>query len=164
MSRDQLRYDKMVEAALRGVVREALTEVAQRGLPGEHHFYISFRTAFPGVRIPDFLKAQYPAEMTIVLQYQFYGLEVTDSQFQVTLSFNGSHERLVIPLAAITTFADPSVNFALQFQPVSLDDEDEEEETQEAAEAPEPETAEAAGGDEGPKTGTVVALDAFRKK
>jgi len=155
----------MVEAALRGVVREALGEAASRGLPGEHHFYISFRTGFPGVRIPEYLKSQYPAEMTIVLQYQFYGLEVTDSQFQVTLSFNGSHERLVIPLAAITTFADPSVNFALQFQPSDEDVEEAGEELVEEIAAPETaEEAPAAEDDDQPKTGTVVALDAFRKK
>ncbi|HYE50207.1 MAG TPA: ClpXP protease specificity-enhancing factor SspB [Azospirillaceae bacterium] len=165
MSRDQLRYDRMVEAALRGVVREALGEAASRGLPGEHHFYISFRTGFPGVRIPEYLKSQYPAEMTIVLQYQFYGLEVTDSQFQVTLSFNGSHERLVIPLAAITTFADPSVNFALQFQPSDEDAEEAEEELAEESAAPaDAEETAAAADDDQPKTGTVVALDAFRKK
>lgn len=154
----------MVESALRGVVREALRQVEKRGLPGEHHFYITFRTGAPGVQVPDFLHTQYPQEMTIVLQYQFYGLEVTQERLSVTLSFGGQHERLVIPFAAITTFADPSVNFALQFQPFAADDAAEpeaaaEEEAPAADDgAPEPASEAAKGG------GTVVALDAFRKK
>ena len=161
MSTDLLRYDRMVEAALRRVVRDALREVQEHGLPGEHHFFISFRTQYPGVRMPEFLRAKYPDEITIVLQYQFYGLDVNDERVEVTLSFNGSHERLVVPMAAITTFADPSVNFALQFQPP---DEDEGEEV--VDEAVEEEAAPAEGEDEdAPKQGgTVVALDAFRKK
>ncbi|WP_119679043.1 SspB family protein [Indioceanicola profundi] len=157
MSKDQLRYDRMVEGALRGVVREALSEVAEHGLPGEHHFYLTFRTHAPGVDIPDFLRTQYPGEMTIVLQYQFYGLEVTKDGFGVTLSFGGKHERLTVPLSAITTFADPSVNFALQFQPVVDTTEEEAEPAAEEAK-PEPEEQNETG------SATVVALDAFRKK
>src|SRR3712207_9485463 len=112
MPTEYLRYDKMVEGALRGVIREALREAADHGLPGNHHFYLTFRTAFPGVQIPDYLRTQYPGEMTIVLQYQFYELTVDDEKFGVTLSFNNKLERLIIPFAAITTFADPDVNFA----------------------------------------------------
>lgn len=159
---EHLRYDKMVESALRGVVREALTQAAERGLPGNHHFYLTFRTLFPGVQVPDYLRAQYPNEMTIVLQYQFFGLEVSQDSFGVTLSFNNVHERLIIPFAAITTFADPSVNFALQFQPLSSAEalgtveESEAEAPEPAAEAPAPAKEE--------KKGEVVALDAFRKK
>lgn len=160
MSSDLLRYDRMVEAALRHVVRDALKEVEIHGLPGEHHFFISFRTQFPGVVMPEFLRAKYPEEITIVLQFQFYGLEVNDERLQVTLSFNGNHERLVVPLAAITTFADPSVNFALQFQPVDADETDVEEDGEEAEEV----EAEAPAADEPRETGTVVKLDAFRKK
>ena len=165
MAREQLRYDKMVEAALRGVVRAALRQVSDGGLPGNHHFYLTFRTGFRGVRIPDYLRTQYPGEMTIVLQYQFFGLEVTEEQFSVTLSFNNVHERLTVPFAAITTFADPSVNFALQFQP-------QPGERQAAEEVVEPlpvppavpsrGNGEEKKGDE--KRGEVVALDAFRKK
>ena len=116
-----LRYDKMVEQALRGVVRQAVEEVIESGLPGDHHFYITFMTDYPGVNIPDYLKDRYPGEMTIVLQFQFYDLEVDDERMAVTLSFNNIPERLEIPLAAITIFADPSVNFALQFQPLGDD-------------------------------------------
>jgi hypothetical protein len=155
----------MVETALRGVVRDALTQVGERGLPGNHHFYLTFRTGFPGVEIPTYLSSQYQNEMTIVLQYQFYGLEVHDDWFEVTLSFNNVHERLVIPFAAITTFADPSVNFALQFQPVTPAEAAEVSsiaprpaEAKEEAAAPESKPAEE------PKRGEVVALDAFRKK
>ena len=175
MPREQLRYDRMVEAALRGVVRDALRQVTDRGLPGNHHFYLTFRTAFPGVDIPEYLSGQYPNEMTIVIQYQYYGLEALDDHFEVTLSFNNVHERLVIPYAAITTFADPSVNFALQFQPVAPA-ESAEVSAMPTREAPErkedakPTVAklatktEASGSDEEPKRGEVVALDAFRKK
>lgn len=159
---EYLRYDKMVESALRGVVRDALLQVAERGLPGNHHFYLTFRTHHPGVQIPPYLREQYPSEMTIVLQYQFYALEVTEQQFSVTLSFNNVHESLVVPFSAVTTFADPSVNFALQFQPLHAGDaadaveQIEAEVTERVAE----EAAEA----EAPKRGEVVALDAFRKK
>ena len=165
MPKEQLRYDRMVETALRGVVRDALTEVAERGLPGNHHFYLTFRTGFPGVEIPDYLASQYPNEMTIVLQVQYYGLVVTDDHFEVTLSFNNVHERLVIPFAAITTFADPSVNFALQFQPLAA-----AESAEVSTMPPRPaaarveEKAEEAAPAEEPKRGEVVALDAFRKK
>lgn len=159
---EQIRYDRMVENALRGVVRDALTQVADRGLPGNHHFFLTFRTAHPKVRVPEYLKAQYPGEMTIVLQYQFFGLEVEQDYFSVTLSFNNVHERLVIPFAAITTFADPSVNFALQFQAITPADvtsrEDSSASDTEAPAAPEKAAAEAE------KRGEVVALDAFRKR
>ena len=111
----------MVETALRGVVKQAVEEVMKDGLVGDHHFYITFLTDHPGVSIPDYLRDRYPGEMTIVLQFQFYDLDVDDEKMQVTLSFNNIPEKLVIPLAAITIFADPSVNFALQFQPLGDD-------------------------------------------
>ena len=167
MAREQLRYDKMVEAALRGVVRTALRQVAEIGLPGNHHFYLTFRTGHRGVRIPDYLRSQYPGEMTIVLQYQFFGLEVTEELFSVTLSFNNVHERLTIPFAAITTFADPSVNFALQFQP-QAGDRPAAEEGVEPLPVPPPGAPRPAGAGEEKKgeekRGEVVTLDAFRKK
>lgn len=161
MPKEPLRYEKMVESALRGVVRDALKEVEDAGLPGNHHFYLTFRTGFPGVEVPSYLSEQYPNEMTIVLQYQYYGLEVHHDHFAVTLSFHNKHERLVVPFAAITTFADPSVNFALQFQPLNA-----EEEVDLEALPPHPATdaAPAEDKDEAPKRGEVVALDAFRKK
>jgi len=164
MSNDLLRYDKLVENALRGVVREALISVAEKGLPGNHHFYITFRTGYPGVQIPGYLTAQYPQEMTIVLQYQFYGLEVQREGFAVTLSFGGVHERLSIPFAAISTFADPSVNFALQFQPAGAA---EPEEAPAPVPAPAPRKAAEPAAEEPaptPEGGKVVTLDAFRKK
>jgi hypothetical protein len=116
MSDDALKYDRMVETALRGVVREALTLTAEHGLPGNHHFYITFRTDHPGVSLADYLRERFPGEMTIVLQLQFWGLKVEDDRFEVTLSFNDKPERLCIPFAAVTAFADPSVRFGLQFE------------------------------------------------
>lgn len=156
MTEDLLRYDKMVERALRGVVREAISNVASRkALPGEHHFFITFETGYEGVQIPDYLHQQYPDEMTIVLQYQFYDLEVTQDTLKVTLSFNNKLERLVVPLEAITTFADPAVSFALQFQTGPMDDEDMDDEDG----SPTAERKPAIKG-----TAEVVTLDAFRKK
>jgi hypothetical protein len=111
----------MVESALRSVVRDALALTAKHGLPGGHHFYVTFRTDFPGVDIPGFLRTQYPHEMTIVLEHQFWGLEVDDGAFSVTLSFHNQAERLTIPLAAIAAFADPSVKFGLEFRSVDAD-------------------------------------------
>jgi hypothetical protein len=152
-----LRYDKMVEHALRGVVRQAIEEVIENGLPGDHHFYITFMTDYPGVNIPDYLKDRYPGEMTIVLQFQFYDLDVNDERMVVTLSFNNVPEKLEIPLAAITIFADPSVNFALQFQPLGDDLEPDYD--------PDDDDDPSGGDDEdGKKTGEVVSLDQFRKK
>src|SRR5579862_3123814 len=107
----------MVETALRGVVREALARTAASGLPGTHHFYISFKTHYPGVQIPDSLIAEYPEEMTIVLENQFWELVVEEQRFAVTLSFKSRPERLSIPFEAVTSFTDPSVKFGLQFQP-----------------------------------------------
>lgn len=160
---DILRYDRMVEKALRGVVREAVREVIRDGLLGEHHFYITFLTDFPGVQIPDYLRERYPGEMTIVLQYQFYDLDVDDERMKVTLSFNNISERLEIPLAAITIFADPSVNFALQFQPLegpeSGNDGDKPKGKKTKAEDSKGEDA----GDAG-KSGEIISLDQFRKK
>ncbi len=115
MQPDPYRYDLWIEDALRAVVVRALDQAARTGLPGEHHFYITFRTHADGVRIPAYLKAVHKDEMTIVLQHQFWDLSVDDETLGVTLSFKGRNERLVIPIAAITAFADPSVSFGLQF-------------------------------------------------
>jgi hypothetical protein len=153
-----LRYDRMVENALRGVVKEAIEEVIKDGLPGDHHFYITFMTDYPGVNIPDYLRDRYPGEMTIVLQFQFYDLAVNNEKMQVTLSFNNVPEKLEIPLSAITIFADPSVNFALQFQPMGEDMEPEFDPDDDG----EPLGDEDEKGEK--KTGEVVSLDKFRKK
>ncbi|MGD9538819.1 MAG: SspB family protein [Alphaproteobacteria bacterium] len=117
MSKDLIGYDGLVDSALRSVVRRALASAAEHGLRGSHHFYVSFRTGFPGVVMPDFLRERYPDEMTIVLQHQFWALEAGDDAFSVTLSFNKAPQNLKIPYAAITRFADPGVKFGLQFTP-----------------------------------------------
>lgn len=111
-----MNYSALVEDALKTVVRTALKRTAESGLKGEHHFYLSFRTDHPETHISEALKAQYPEEMTIVLQHQYWGLEVDDSAFAVTLSFNKVHERLHVPFSALTGFFDPSVRFGLQFR------------------------------------------------
>lgn len=166
MSEDSLRYDKMVEDALRGVVRDALIQTAQDGLFGEHHFYITFRTRFPGVRVPPHILARHPDEMTIVLQHQFWSLDVSDEHFEVTLSFSGVSERLVVPFAAITGFADPSAKFGLQFQVEEDEEFDDEDLPDEEPAAIAAELAAAAAKDEEPPAegAKVIALDAFRKK
>ena len=156
-----LRYDRMVEGALRGVVRQSIEEVIAHGLPGDHHFYITFLTDYVGVQIPAYLRDRYPGEMTIVLQYQFSDLAVDDEKMNVTLSFNNVPERLQIPLSAISIFADPSVNFALQFQP--LGDALDEAELAAALEDDDPDGG-GSGGGKSDKTGEVVSLDQFRKK
>lgn len=161
--KDLLRYDKMVESALRGVVREALARTAANGLPGAHHFYITFRTRFPGGAIPGELLAQYPEEMTVVLEHQFWDLEVGETCFAVTLSFANRPERLTIPFDAITAFADPSVKFGLQFQAMPLDEGAETGEPSPAPVGTSPEKP-ADKAAKGAKSGEVVTLDAFRKK
>lgn len=116
MAQDILRYDLMVQDALKGVVRKILTEAGRDGLPGEHHFYITFRTTAPGVRVSQRLRDKHPDEMTIVLQHQFWDLNVSEHTFEVGLSFSGVPERLLIPFDAVTTFFDPSVQFGLKFE------------------------------------------------
>jgi hypothetical protein len=116
MSVDLIRYDLLAQDALRGVVRTVLTDVATRGLPGEHHFFISFDTRADGVKISDRLREKYPEDLTIVLQHQYWDLIVHDDRFEVGVSFNGIPERLTIPFAAVRGFFDPSVQFGLQFE------------------------------------------------
>ncbi len=114
---DHLRYDILVQQALRGMVRDVLIEIGKaKVLPGDHHFFITFDTTAEGARLSDRLRAQYPEEMTIVLQHQFWDLKVGDDEFEVGLSFGGAPERLVVPFEAIKAFADPSVQFTLQFE------------------------------------------------
>ena len=115
MAEDLIRYDVLAQEALRGLVKKVLSEVAQAGLPGEHHFFVTFNTQYPGVRISSRLAAEYPGEMTVVLQHQFWDLTVNDSAFEVGLSFKGVPEKLHVPLRAITSFVDPHASFALKF-------------------------------------------------
>ena len=126
---DHIRYDLLVQQALRGMVRDVLTEAAKnKGMPGEHHFFITFDTTAEDVRLSDRLRAQYPEEMTIVLQHQFWDLKVTDEGFEVGLSFGGVAERLLVPFDAVKAFADPSVQFTLQFETLAeAPDEDADE-------------------------------------
>ncbi|MGO4572427.1 SspB family protein [Microvirga sp. 2TAF3] len=132
--KDLIRYDLLVQDALKGVVRKVLIDAGKDGLPGEHHFYVSFRTDYPGVRLSNRLREKYPQEMTIVLQHQFWDLNVTEHTFEIGLSFSGVPERLLIPFDALTGFFDPSVQFGLKFDTQG----EEEEEIEEAPPAPQP--------------------------
>ncbi len=170
MAKDLLRYDALTQNAMRGVVREVLRGAEKDGLPGDHHFFITFVTNNPGVEISDALIGRYPTEMTIVLQHQYWGLEVDDDKFCVSLTFNKVPERLVIPFSAIRGFYDPSVQFGLQF-PVETEgasaavglpitDIDNPALDPESSESDDDETDQP----EEDKTGDIVSLDAFRKK
>lgn len=173
---DILRYDRLVETALRGVVKSSIEEVIeyhgdQGAMPGEHHFYITFLTDYPGVKIPDYLRERYPGEMTIVLQYQFSDLSVDDELLKVRLSFNNVPEMLEIPLASISIFADPSVNFALQFQPLgdAMEDADlallDELDGSDGSDDDGPDDGGNGGGSSSKGiSGEVISLDKFRKK
>jgi hypothetical protein len=183
---DHIRYDILAQEALRGVIRKVLTEVAATGsLPGEHHFFITFLTNAPGVRISSYLREKYTEQMTIVIQHQFWDLKVTDSYFEIGLSFSDKPEKLHIPFSAIRGFYDPSVNFELEFDTMMADNEDleplaaptpSEEETPGTeelvpvtADTPPVEkvdaTVDAEPQGEDDKAGAdVVSLDSFRKK
>ena len=170
MAKDRMRYDLMLEDALRGVARRALERVRDEGLPGEHHFYLTFRTDDVRTGVSDTLRARYPQDITIVIQHQFWDLEIGDQGFAVTLSFSGMPERLEVPWGALTGFNDPSVQFGLQFEyrasksggpvvPLATDAAPvplaAETEVPNGAEAEDPTEA------EGEK---IVTLDSFRKK
>ena len=118
MALDLIRYDILAQAALRGVVRTVLADAAKKGLPGEHHFKITFNTAAPGVRLSERMRARFPQEMTIVLQHQFWDLAVTEHAFEVGLSFGGIAEKVGVPFEAVTAFHDPAVQFGFQFETV----------------------------------------------
>ncbi len=172
MAEDLIRYDILAQEALRGVVRKVLNEVAKTGLPGEHHFFISFVTTAPGVRISQRLLEQYKNEMTIVLQNQYWDLKTHETGFEVGLSFDGQPEILVVPYSAIKGFFDPSVQFGLQFDVVDENGESQEDledlpAAQLAADNGDKTGAEdkTSGEDEGDEEGeNVVSLDSFRKK
>lgn len=168
MAQDHIRYDILAQDALRGVIRKVLGEVAATGrLPGEHHFFITFLTGAPGVRISQQLKDKYAEQMTIVIQHQFWDMKVTDSLFEIGLSFSDTPEKLVVPFNAIRGFYDPSVNFELEFD-VPMADEDELLDAEITA-YPVEAVAKQAPSDDKPSAGeekkeaSVVSLDAFRK-
>jgi uncharacterized protein len=177
MPEDHIRYDLLAQAALRGVVRTVLADAAKNGLPGEHHFKITFLTEAPGVRLSERMRAQYPQTMTIILQHQFWDLAVRDDAFDVGLSFGGVGERLTVPFEAVTAFFDPSVQFGLQFA-TAEDVQAREaetatkisEETTSPAPAPSAQTEKAdalpapAAKQDSPSGAEVVSLDRFRKK
>lgn len=158
MAEDLIRYDILVQEALRGVVRKVLSEVVRTGLPGEHHFYINFYTRAPGVRMSQRLLEQYDKEMTIVLQNQYWDLKVNDTGFEVGLSFDGHPETLAIPFSAMKGFFDPSVQFGLQ---LNGEDAAMEPQAPTSNDGDEPPTTPAAPDAPGEK---VVSLDRFRKK
>ncbi len=193
MSQDLMNYDQMTQLALRGVVRDAIRRVIREdGLPGAHHFYITFLTRFPGVEIDDSLAKKYPEEITIVLEHQFWDLNAYADEFEVTLKFGGIPKYLKVPYHAISRFHDPSVGFALQFDPPaeldpaansvgklrSVPDEDDDKETVKAQaalkETPDPKSKakkksgksdkETEESDKEGEEANVVSLDAFRKK
>src|SRR5215475_5681151 len=160
---DMIGYDTLMQDALRGVVRAALQEAASpRGLPGKHHFYITFRTHAVGVTIPEHLRARYPDEMTIVLEHQFWDLEVYSDRFRVILKFSGQPHPITIPLAAITRFFDPSVKFGLQFEQPHGDEA--RMASGDTTSAPPPQPARIQEPSAAAEQSSVVSLDAFRKK
>ncbi|MHA1549204.1 MAG: SspB family protein [Alphaproteobacteria bacterium] len=124
MAEDLIRYDILTQDALRGVVRKVLSEVAKTGLPGEHHFYVNFYTTAPGVRISSRLLADYPEEMTIVVQHQYWELKVNEHSFEISLSFGNVPEKLLVPFNALKSFFDPSVQFGLQFETITAETAD----------------------------------------
>ena len=183
MAEDHIRYDILAQEALRGVMRKVLQEVQRTGLPGNHHFFITFLTGAPGVRVSSRLKERYPEQMTIVLQYQYWDLKVTDAGFEVGLSFSDVPEKLEVPFAAVRGFYDPSVNFELEFdvrtdepagEVTALAKPEAPKPVPRAAPAPKPvpkkaEPVAAKAGADKPaegdgKSADVVSLDAFRKK
>jgi hypothetical protein len=171
MATDHIRYDVLARDALRGVLRRVLMDAAEHGLPGEHHFYITFQSTADGVKLSPRLMAQYPEEMTVILQHQFWDLVVTEDRFEVGLSFGGVPERLVVPFSSIKSFLDPSVQFGLQFETADTA-ADTTSVNVPAAPAPSALTASAATpettDDEPPakpsEGAEVVRLDRFRKK
>ena len=165
MATDHIRYDVLARDALRGVLRRVLTDAAEHGLPGDHHFFITFASTAEGVKLSPRLLAQYPEEMTVILQHQFWDLVVTEDRFEVGLSFGGIPERLVIPFSAIKSFFDPSVQFGLQFETSDAAPSTEEGQATPVASVPQVAAKETNDEPEKPSEGAeVVRLDRFRKK
>ena len=162
MAQDLIRFDLLVQEALKGVVRKVLIDASENGLPGEHHFFISFRTHAPGVRLSPRLMQRHPEEMTIVLQHQFWDLAVTDTTFEVGLSFNGIPERLLVPFDALSGFWDPSVDFGLKFELASVEtaDNDVAETVEDLDESPERTVQESVAPTRQPKEPATVETQA----
>lgn len=169
-STDHIRYDVLARDAMRGMLRRVMTDAARQGLPGDHHFYITFLTKADGVKLSPRLMQQYPQEMTIILQHQFWDLVVTEDRFEVGLSFGGVPERLIVPFGAIKNFLDPSVQFGISFETdetVAAPGTPDAGSALAAAAAPAQETPQAdakADGDKPSEGAEVVRLDRFRKK
>lgn len=171
---DTIDYPGLIDSAMRNVVREALIHVDKFGLPGDHHFFISFQTNYPGVSISPQLKARYPEEITIVVQHQYWDLKITDKQFSIMLSFNNIPEKLVVPFDALTAFADPSIKFGLQFhgkRPAANTDGDETVACPHTGRTGNEKPPMAAFEEEAPTEETtpandekVVSMEAFRKR
>lgn len=163
-------YEQLMQDSWRNVMKEALILAMEHGLPGNHHFYISFKTAYPGVDLPDYLREEYPDTITIVLQFEFWDLEVNDHNFYVTLCFNDIHERIAIPYRAVVSFVDPSCKFGLQFSPIDVDDLSElltleEPKTKGKGKKSPVKGAKVQIVEEIPDDGSnIIALDAFRRK
>jgi hypothetical protein len=174
MAKDFIGYEALTDAARRGVVREALRKIEKTGLIGSHHFYITFRTKAPGVDIPDFLNEQYPDEMTIILQHQFWGLKIDEEHFEVTLTFKKLPATLSVPFDALTAFFDPGVQFGLQFKspegtepktgPMQITPLPQDMKEKPAAEQSKIPAAKAAAEEKPAAPAEVVSLDSFRKK
>jgi uncharacterized protein len=167
MATDHIRYDVLARDALRGVLRRVLTDAAEHGLPGDHHFFITFVSTAEGVKLSPRLLAQYPEEMTVILQHQFWDLVVTEERFEVGLSFGGIPERLVIPFSAIKSFFDPSVQFGLQFETsdaAPAADENETAALPATSALPVPTNEETTEPEKPSEGAEVVRLDRFRKK
>jgi hypothetical protein len=173
MATDHIRYDVLARDALRGVLRRVLTDAAEHGLPGEHHFFITFLSTAEGVKLSPRLLAQYPEEMTVILQHQFWDLTVTEDRFEVGLSFGGIPERLVVPFNSIKSFFDPSVQFGLQFEAADAAAEEPASNlpavpapspAASALTAPEPATDDQDQPAKPSEGAEVVRLDRFRKK
>jgi hypothetical protein len=164
MAHDIIDYGRLVDEAMHVIVYRVLKTVQERGLPGNHHFFISFVTKHPGVKLSKALTNKYPKEMTIVLQYQFQELIVDNKGFGVTLSFNGVKEKIYIPFTAITTFADPSVQFGLQFREVEYGYADEVDVELEDSNIDSVESVKGKGKKGDKKSNNVISLDKFRKK
>jgi hypothetical protein len=171
MAEDLIRYDILAQDALRGVVRKVLAEVAKTGLPGDHHFYVTFETRAPGVRISTRLMTDYPEEMTIIIQHQYWDLSVSEHAFEIGLSFKGVPERLLVPFTALKSFVDPSVQFGLQFETAIADEDAAELEAELDEIETDPLVLERPSTTDEPATepsekpaAEVVRLDAFRKK
>jgi hypothetical protein len=157
---DPFPFDQWIENALRNVIHQALRVAAQEGLPDDHHFFITFQTGAEGVKIPPSLRAEHPDEMTIAIQHQFEDLVVSDDAFAVTLRFSGKAGRLHIPLAAVTSFSDPAVNFGLQLNMTYATSQGEDGKVIVKPVL----TDQAEGASDDKATGEIIALDAFRKK